>query len=125
MKFTLLGSLGNIGRIIAPALVKAGHDVTVISSNTKRADQIRQIGAQPAIGTMTDSDFLADQFRGADAVYLMVAAASSGSLFKDTERQGKVFAEAIKRSGVKNVVDLSSIGADNPQAGALCFMLII
>lgn len=41
MKFTLLGSLGNIGRIIAPALVKAGHDVTVISSNTKRADQIR------------------------------------------------------------------------------------
>lgn len=89
MKFTLLGSLGNIGRIIAPALVKAGHDVTVISSNTKRADQIRQIGAQPAIGTMTDSDFLADQFRGADAVYLMVAAASSGSLFEDTERTGE------------------------------------
>ncbi|WP_143443150.1 SDR family oxidoreductase, partial [Lentilactobacillus kefiri] len=119
LKYTLLGSLGNIGRVVVPALVNAGNDVTVISSNSKRSEQIREVGAQPAIGNMADSKFLANQFEGADAVYLMVATRPSDSIFEDTEKQGRVFAEAIKRSGVKNVVDLSSIGANNPQAGVL------
>lgn len=121
MKYTLLGSLGHIGSIVAPALVKAGNQVTVISSNPKRVEQIKGIGAVPAIGNMSDVDFLTKQLTGADAVYLMISAAPGrgGSLFDNMKAQGSVFEEAVKQSGIKNVVDLSSIGADNPKAGAL------
>ncbi|MCG0658927.1 hypothetical protein IMAU70004_01571 [Lactiplantibacillus plantarum] len=36
MKIAMLGSLGNINRIVVPKLVQAGHDVTVISTSPKR-----------------------------------------------------------------------------------------
>lgn len=120
MKYVLLGSLGHISSIVAPALVKAGNSVTVISSNEKRAEQIRQIGAIPAIGDMHDAEFLTKQFTGADAVYLMLSSiGETGSVFDSTNTQGAVFAKAIKQSGVGNVVDLSSVGANNPNAGIL------
>lgn len=121
MKYTLLGSLGHISSIVAPALVKAGNTVTVISSNEKRAEQIRQIGAIPAIGDMQDAEFLTKQFTGADAVYVMLSSIGgpTGSVFESTNAQGAIFAKAVQQAGVTNVVDLSSIGADNPDAGVV------
>lgn len=121
MKYTLLGSLGHISSIVAPALVRAGNTVTVISSNEKRADQIRQIGAIPAIGDMQDAEFLTKQFTGADAVYLMLSSIGgpTGSVFESTNAQGAIFAKAVQQAGVTNVVDLSSMGADNPDAGVV------
>ncbi len=40
MKIAMLGSLGNINRIVVPKLVQAGHDVTVISTSPKRQASI-------------------------------------------------------------------------------------
>ena len=69
MKFVITGSLGNISKPIASALVKAGNDVTVITSNQDRVKDIQALGAKAAVGSVEDAAFLTSAFSGADAVY--------------------------------------------------------
>jgi len=112
MKYVVLGSLGNVSKPLAEKLVAAGHSVTVVSSKPEKVDQIKALGAKPAIGLVEDVVFLTKTFKGADAVYTMVPPNFGASNWKQyIALIGKNFADAIKASGVKNVVNLSSIGA--------------
>ncbi|MFC0181932.1 Uncharacterized conserved protein YbjT, contains NAD(P)-binding and DUF2867 domains [Pseudarcicella hirudinis] len=115
MKITIAGSLGNIGKPLTNQLISAGHNVTVISSNVSRKDEIEKLGAKAAIGSVADSAFLKEVFTGADAVYTMTPPNLGGAnVILNTTEAGKAFASAIKDTGVKRVVMLSSIGADLP-----------
>ncbi|RZJ51447.1 MAG: NAD-dependent epimerase/dehydratase family protein [Flavobacterium sp.] len=115
MKIILTGSLGNIGKPLANNLVKAGHDVTVISSNADRKEAIEKIGAKAAVGSVSDAAFLTETFAGADALFAMTPPNMGGSnVIVNTSNAGKAFAEAIKKANVKRVVMLSSIGANLP-----------
>jgi uncharacterized protein YbjT (DUF2867 family) len=112
MKITITGSLGNISKPLTEILVKAGHAVTVISSNADRADEIKALGAIPAIGLITDVDFLTQTFKGADAVYAMVPPNFGAKEWKNyIAGIGQNYADAITATRVKKVVHLSSIGA--------------
>ncbi len=115
MKFTLTGSLGNTGKPLAEQLVKAGHTVTIVTSDAAKASAIESIGATAAVGSVTDTDFLANAFSGADAVFAMTPPNLGGSnIVSNTTEAGKSFAEAVKKAQIKKVVMLSSIGADLP-----------
>jgi uncharacterized protein YbjT (DUF2867 family) len=112
MKITVTGSLGNISKPLTEILVKAGHQVTVISSSADRADEIKALGATPAIGQITDVPFLTEAFKGADAVYTTVPPNFGAVHWKDYIGSiGKNYAEAITANGIKKVVHLSSVGA--------------
>ena len=115
MKITILGSLGNISKPLAEQLIATGYDVTIVSSSAEKATAIEALGAIPAIGEVEDVAFLTKVFSGADAVYTMVPPNFTTTEWKkyiaDT---GRGYAEAIKKAGVKNVVNLSSIGAHLP-----------
>jgi len=112
MKIVVTGSLGNVSKPLAQKLVKAGHQVVVISSKVEKTNAIEEIGAKAAIGSLEDVSFLTQQFTGADAVYAMVPPTMSAADWKGhIEKIGANLAEAIKASAVKNVVLLSSIGA--------------
>jgi uncharacterized protein YbjT (DUF2867 family) len=112
MKITLTGSLGNISKPLAIQLIAAGHQVTVISSSADKKARIESLGAIPAIGTITDTDFLTAAFSGADAVYTMVPPdLAAPDLLQYFTSTGKNYAAAIRRSGVQRVVHLSSMGA--------------
>jgi len=122
MKIVLTGSLGHISRPLAESLIAAGHNVTVISHNPQRAAQISALGATPAIGSMSDLSFLITTFSGADAVYLMItnATGGNGDLFTAGQQQAATYAKAVKNADIKNVVNLSSVGANlGPEVGAL------
>ncbi|MBL3658282.1 NAD(P)H-binding protein [Fulvivirga sediminis] len=118
MKIVLTGSLGRIGKPLTQRLVKKGHSVTVISSKAERQDEIEALGATAAIGSMQDVDFLTTTFKGADAVYLMIAWDAIGNIFDknidfptEFSRIASKYKQAVEQSGVKKVVHLSSIGA--------------
>jgi uncharacterized protein YbjT (DUF2867 family) len=112
MKITITGSLGNISKPLATQLVKAGHQVTVISSSPDKAEAIKALGAMPAIGSVDDVAFLTEAFKGADAIYTMVPNNFGATQYRQyIGGVGKNYAEAIKASGVTKVVNLSSIGA--------------
>jgi uncharacterized protein YbjT (DUF2867 family) len=112
MKITLTGSLGNISKPLAEMLIKDGHEVTVISSDTKKLNVIKALGAKAAIGSVSDIAFLTKTFKGADAIYTMVPPNWGVSNYRQyIAETGRNYLEAIKASGVKRVVNLSSIGA--------------
>jgi uncharacterized protein YbjT (DUF2867 family) len=115
MKVTVTGSLGNISKPLTKELVVKGHTVTVISSKPEKQTDIEALGATAAIGSLEDVDFLLSTFTGVDAVYTMVPPNNYFDLNLDLlayyRRLGNNYATAIEQSGVKRVVNLSSIGA--------------
>ena len=120
MKITLLGSLGNINQHYIPRLIAEGHEVTVISSKADRAAEIEKMGAHAAIGSNRDLEFLINTFKGSDVVYLMVSGGTpTQDMAKDAQILGEIYSQAVKISGVKKVVNLSSVGADVKEAGIL------
>lgn len=116
MKFVVTGSLGNVSKPLTEILIAAGHDVTVVSSKAEKAGQIEELGAHAAIGSVEDVEFLTKTFTGADAVYAMVPPNFGAADWKKyIAGIGENYAAAIKNSGVKNVVTLSSMGAHMPE----------
>ena len=115
MKYLVTGSLGHISKPLVQQLVSAGHAVTVISSSADRAHDITELGATPAIGSVTDVAFLTATFAGADVVYTMVPPTWDAVDWKaHIHNVGKNYVTAIRATGVTKVVNLSSIGAHMP-----------
>lgn len=114
MKIIVTGSLGHISRPLTQRLVRGGHSVTVISSNPDRKREIETLGANAAIGSFEDIPFLTRAFAGADAVYTMMPPRP----FLEPDytlygrRIGEHYTSAVRGSGIKKIVNLSSWGAD-------------
>lgn len=117
MNIVITGSLGHISKPLAQALVKNRHRVTVISSKPERQKDIEAMGASAAIGSMEDTGFLANTFRGADIVYAMEVLPPGAFFDKNMDviaavtHIGNCYRQALQQAGVKRVVHLSSIGA--------------
>ncbi|PIF46966.1 uncharacterized protein YbjT (DUF2867 family) [Chryseobacterium sp. 52] len=117
MKIIVTGSLGNISKPLTKELISKGHSVTVISSSAERQSEIEHLGAKAAIGSMENVDFLTETFKDADIVYAMEAL-NAGAFFDHSvdfieanTQIGRNYKEAFERSGLKNIIHLSSIGA--------------
>ncbi len=74
MNVFVTGAAGFIGGSIATGLVQAGHNVTGLVRSAEQADELKALGMNALIGTLDDSQLLAEQARAADAV---INAASS------------------------------------------------
>jgi uncharacterized protein YbjT (DUF2867 family) len=124
MKLIITGSLGHISKPLAVGLVKKGYSVTVISSNADKQKDIEAIGATAAIGSIEDVDFLAETFTGANAVYTMLPPFKfeenpNLDAREEARRLTTNYVAAVKQSGVKSVVHLSSIGAHTDKGNGL------
>ncbi len=112
MKIILTGSLGNISLPLTMELILRGHQVTVISSNPEKKNDIETLGAIAAIGSLENVEFLIKTFSDANAVYCMIppnfSKVDQVAYYKSL---GANYASAIQISGVKRVVHLSSYGA--------------
>lgn len=128
MKITLTGSLGHISKLLAIDLLQKGHTVTIITSKTERKKEIEAIGANAAVGSMEDADFLTKAFQGSDIVYLMESL-GEGFFFNQQldymeaiRTIAKNYKQAVQHAGVKKVIHLSSIGAHTDKGnGMLAF----
>lgn len=116
MKVVVTGSLGHISKPLTEELVQKGHHVTVVSSKAEKQKDIETLGTVAAIGSLEDADFLAETFTGADAAYCMVPPANyfdqNLDLLAYYHRLGNNYAQAIRQSNVKRVVNLSTIGGN-------------
>ncbi len=115
MKIIVSGSLGNIGKPLTEKLLGAGHEVTLISSDSNKKAAIENLGAKAAIGSVSDSTFLTETLKGADALFAMTPPNLGGqNVIANTTEAGNAFAKAIAATNIKRIVMLSSIGADLP-----------
>jgi uncharacterized protein YbjT (DUF2867 family) len=115
MKYVITGAAGNVSKPLAEKLLKAGHRVTVIGRNPDHLKPLVEKGAEAAIGSFEDVEFLKKTFAGADAVYTMVAPPFTTTDMKSSIAQiGNNYVEAIKATGIKYIMNLSSLGAHLP-----------
>lgn len=110
----ITGATGNIGSKTAAKLLAKGKHVKVIARNADKLKELEAQGAKIAIGDLHDANFLTNEFKGAEAVFLIVPPnLQAENIAKHQDAVGEAQVEAIKRSGVKNVVFISSQGAQD------------
>jgi uncharacterized protein YbjT (DUF2867 family) len=109
--YVILGASGNTGAIIADSLLSKGKKVRVVGRDAGRLQRFVRRGAEAFTGDMNDAAALTKAFRGARAAYLMLPPITSR---EDQERESDAIAKAVKDSGLRYVVHLSSYGAHVP-----------
>lgn len=121
MRFVVTGAAGHVSKPLTEILLGRKHDVTVIGRNADNVAELTRQGAKAAIGDIQDVPFLTKAFTGADAVYLMVPPMWQASDLKTISTEvAEGFSSAIKSSGIRHVVFLSSYGAHRlNDAGAI------
>ena len=111
MKVTVFGATGVVGRALLPLLDK--HEVTAVSRTAREDDGARWMVADAASG-----EGVAETLEGAEVAYYLVHSLGS----RDFERQDRAAAETVAReaarAGVKQIVYLGGLGADDPDASA-------
>lgn len=114
--FVITGATGKVGGGIAERLLAAGKKVKAIARNKDKMSALAAKGAEIAAGDGADAVFLAKSFAGAECVFLMVPPDfQTPDVQALYDRFGGAMARAVRESGVKSVVTLSSVGADVPK----------
>lgn len=111
--YIITGSIGHISRPIVTGLIKAGKEVTVLTSSNDRVSEVGKLGAKALVGNVADESFVKNAFRGADAVYTMIPPIWQTTNWKESQLVvARNYAASIRENEIKHVVNLSSIGAD-------------
>jgi uncharacterized protein YbjT (DUF2867 family) len=110
--YVILGASGNTGSIIADLLLSKGEKVRVMGRDVGRLERFVRNGADAVTADVSDAAALTKGFNGADAAYLMLPPVASR---EEQERQSDAIANAVKESGLRYVVHLSSYGAHVPE----------
>ncbi|MDH1007944.1 NAD(P)H-binding protein [Pseudomonas nicosulfuronedens] len=93
---TVMGATGRTGSRICQTLLEAGVAVCALGRNAERLASLAAAGARIAVGESHDAAFLTEDYREQQAA------------------QGEAILTAIRDSGVRRVVFLSSVGAEVP-----------
>ncbi len=110
---TVMGASGNTGKKIAKLLIESGEPIRALGRSADKLAELKKAGAEVMIGDTNDVAFLTKAFLGADAVYTLLPTDPRATDYRaEQDRQGQAIVTAIRESGVKYVVALSSIGAD-------------
>ena len=114
--FVIAGATGHTGSVVAHTLLAQNEPVTVLVRDARKADALREKGAQVTSASLEDTQALTAALAGADGAYLLIppnykAADALGYGFQ----VGDALAGAVKSSGIPHVVLLSSVGAQHAQ----------
>lgn len=111
----VLGVTGNIGTALVHNLLNMGHRVTAVARASAQLDALVQAGALAAAGDLHDAAVLTGVLRDADAAFLMIPPTPTApDVLAYMQQVGETIAQAVRASGLKQAVHLSSIGADLP-----------
>lgn len=107
-----MGATGQVGHIIAEDLLKRGHTIRVLGRNERKLRNLLGKGAEIFLYDFDDVEGLTEAFRDCFSVFCMIPPAmkEEDSSFRDLV--GESTCQALKNTGVKRVVNLSSLGAD-------------
>ena len=114
MKIAITTPTGHVGSTITDFLLEFGGDIEVLLLG-RRPDRLKEFvrrGAQTAIGSQDDADFLVKATRGVDALFWATPPGyGSDDVRAFQNRLGRAAAMAIRTNRIPRVVNLSSIGA--------------
>jgi uncharacterized protein YbjT (DUF2867 family) len=109
--FTVMGATGQTGGATARALLDAGEEVRALGRSAGGLAELAAAGAETRAGDAGDPIFLANAFRGADAVYVLLPIAPEvPDWHAHQARLGEAIVTAVRDAGVPYVVAVSSVG---------------
>ncbi len=111
----VMGATGNVGGSISERLMAQGEEVRVLGRSEQKLEGLVERGADGTVGEATDPEYLASAFQGAQAAFALIPPnlqSEDYGAFQD--RVGRAIVRAIEDSGLRHLVFLSSVGADQP-----------
>jgi uncharacterized protein YbjT (DUF2867 family) len=110
--YAVAGVSGHTGSVVAEELLRRGKTIRVIVRNAGKGERWKARGAEVAVASVEDDEALTRAFEGVEGIYLLSPPdMASTDMIGRARRIGDAFVSAIRKSGVKHVVFLSSIGA--------------
>lgn len=114
--YVITGATGNTGKVISENLLSEGRKVRAIARDRKRLQALAEKGAEPFAASLTDNSAMQRAFSGARAAYLMVPTdISTPDVRSHQQEVGGTYVEAVQKGGIAYLVNLSSIGAHEPE----------
>jgi uncharacterized protein YbjT (DUF2867 family) len=111
--YVVLGASGNTGHVVAKNLLARKQKVRVVGRNAAHLQPLAEEGAEVFIGDLTNAASLSLAFHKADAAYVLIPPNPTSDEFRAYQnRVSDAITTAAKNAGVKNIVSLSSFGAD-------------
>ena len=109
----ILGASGNTGHVVAKNLLDGGQKVRVVGRNAAHLQFLAADGAEIFVADITDVQALTKAFQGAESAYVMIPPNPTSNDFRAfQDRATNAITAAVRDAGVKNIVSLSSLGAD-------------
>lgn len=113
--FAVMGATGHIGHIVVEDLLKRGHIVRAIGRDVDKLHHLELKGAHLVISEFDDVQLLTEAFQDTYAVFTLIPPSYHETDYAGyQDRISEAIVKAIADSGVQRVVNLSSIGADQP-----------
>ena len=114
--YVVLGATGHTGSVIATSLLSKGEKVRVVGRDATRLQRFVRKGAEAFTANVSDAAALAKALTGARAAYLLLPPNITSPDYRaDQERESDAIAKAVKESGLRYAVHLSSFGAGVPE----------
>lgn len=105
------GATGNIGSKLVRDLLAAGKKVRAVARTKEKLQALK--GVEVFAADLSDEAALTKAFAGAKAVFAMIPPKYDAPDFRAYQNEiSKSLVSAVASSGVKHVVNLSSVGAD-------------
>ncbi len=114
--YVVLGASGNTGHVVATTLLARQQKVRVVGRNAAHLQILAGRGAEIIVGDVCDAASLTKAFRQADSAYVMIPPEPTSNDYRSfQDRASDAIVSAVKNTGIKHVVSLSSVGADRTQ----------
>src|ERR1035441_7253491 len=113
--FVIAGASGNIGKRISEILLSKRKKIRVIGRSAEKLKGLVAKGAEAFVGSLDNAAQMAEAFKGANAVFVMIPPNYAAPDFRAYQnRVSRSLTKAIQDSGARFVVNLSSLGAHRP-----------
>ena len=110
------GATGNVGRKVVDLLSARGHKVSAVARGAEKLDLLVGRGVEVRQGSLEDKAFLTGVFSGAKAAFVLCPVdITAKDVNADQRNKIDAIGAAIRQSGLKHVVALSSWGLENPE----------
>ncbi len=111
-KYAVMGASGHIGGVLSEKLLEKGHEVRAIARSIDHLKNLMKKGGKPFAVPFTNAGGLAKAFEGVDGVFVMIPPDMMGPDLRNFQEEvGVAIVESLRKTAVKFVVNLSSVGA--------------
>jgi len=114
--YVITGATGHIGMRLSEILLSQGKKVRAVARNMEKLKPLASKRAEIFQGNMEDQGTMTRAFTGAKAVFMMIPPHFKTENFRMYQnRMSQVYRASVIGAGVRNIVNLSSLGAQNSE----------